>query len=88
MCVALSRNGFEVDIWIERLVAFNTRADFHYDCVARRPILEMVAVKISCLETGAVTRPQSFLTPIGHEHHLAREDINKLVSLGVPVTLA
>ena len=49
--VDVSRNA-----WIERLVAFNTRADFHYDCVARRPILEMVA--------------------------------NKLVSSGVPVTLA
>jgi hypothetical protein len=71
VCVTLSGNGSEVDVWIERLVAFNTRSDFHDDCVTRGPVLEMMAVAISCLEAGAVARAQSILTLIRYEHHLA-----------------
>src|SRR5262249_57755431 len=48
----------------------------------------MMAVAISCLEARAVTCPKSILALIRHEHHLAGDDIDELVCLGVRVMLA
>jgi hypothetical protein len=56
--------------------------------IVRGAVLQMMGVLDACLESRTVSRPQNLLTLIGHEHHLAFEDVDELILRRVPVALA
>jgi hypothetical protein len=63
-------------------------ADFEHLRVGRGAVLQAMAVAVVGRKSGGVAGAEDFLAAIGHQHDLAREDIDELVAGGVPVALA
>ena len=80
--------GSHVDVRVRRAFARDSRANFQHHYVRGSAVLETVPIGITAPEAGAVTGAQHLLAGIGRQHNLAREHVDELVFLGMPVPLA
>src|SRR5579863_755785 len=81
-------NG-EVEIGIiDAIVLGIARADLEEDGLRVGPVLQMMAVGLARLESGAVARPQHLFARIADQHDLALEDVYELILRRMPVPLA
>jgi len=76
-----------IDIRISNGILRISRANFDYQYVALRTVLQMVAIRVTGFEFRSISGAQDFLTIIGHEHDLTLNDINELIGVGVPMAL-
>src|ERR1700751_553498 len=83
-----SCRGDHVNIRIIGRVAGNAGSDLKYLCVAIRPVLEAMTVRVQRREPGGIPGAKHLFTAVGDEHDLAGKDIDELVAAGVPMTLA
>src|ERR1700726_3922515 len=78
----------QVDIRILPFVLSDpARSDLDDDGILRRTILQVMSVLETRLESATFAASEDFFTGVGHEHHLAFEDIDKLIFRGMPVAL-
>ena len=78
----------QVDIRIVPFVFGHfARANFKYDSITGRAILQMMRVLNARLESGTIPGPEQFLAAIGDEHHFAVENVYKLILGRMPMPL-
>jgi hypothetical protein len=61
--------------------------DFQNEGIRVGTILQVMPVRFTGPESGAVSRPQCFLAGIGHQHYLAFENQDEFILDRVPVAL-
>ena len=64
-----------------------SRPYLQHDRVGIRAILKMVAIRLAGFESGAVTRVQGLITGLCDQHDLAREHVDELILVRMPMAL-
>src|SRR3984957_18557371 len=78
----------QVDIRIVPFVlGYFARADLQNDRILVRSILQVMSVLDPRLEARAITGSKRLLPGVGHEHHLAFEDVDKFIFGTMPMPL-
>jgi len=80
--------GAQIDVWVFGYVIRVVRTHFEQHGIFARPILKMMAIRVSRPKSCAITSSQHFLARVRHHNHLALHHDDELVVVVMPMPLA